>query len=85
MDAVVSTTHLKMKFYLEKNEIITLNADLGSTQRCHFLSFKMDRERFGEISKKKHGKKIEVNLVALTRCYKLDDLKIKNTSGGTRN
>lgn len=73
---------LKMKLYSIRDEIITVNADLGSTQRCHFLSLKMDQEGSVETSKKKHSKKVEVNLVASTKQWKLDDLKMKATYGG---
>lgn len=67
LGVVAFTFHLKMKFYLLKDEIIMLYADFDSGQRCHFLSPKSDQERLTSetVKKKKHRKEAKVNLADL--------------------
>lgn len=67
LGVVASTFQVKMKFYSLKDEIIMLNADLDSRQRCHFLSPKFDQEEptLETAKKKKHGKEADVNLADL--------------------
>lgn len=40
LGAVACTVHLTMKFYSLTNEAITLNVDLESGHKCHYLSLK---------------------------------------------
>lgn len=47
LGAVASTVHLKMKFYSTEGEVITLDANLASAKRCHFLLLKSDDEYAG--------------------------------------
>lgn len=44
LGAAASTVHLKMKFYFTTNEIVTLHADLESSQRCHYMSLKTEHK-----------------------------------------
>lgn len=72
LEDIASIIHLKMKFYSVKDEIITINIDLGTTQRCHFLSLKKDlwdltsKTLKEGLTKKKQGKEPKINLVALS-------------------
>lgn len=44
LGAVLSTAHLKMKFYSTTDEAVTLQADLHSARRCHFIGLKEQGE-----------------------------------------
>lgn len=79
LEVVASTAHLKLKFYSLKDDVITLNADLISTQRCHILPLKSDQNEeptfVRKPKKKKHGKEANVNLVELVTRYDPDSLE----------
>lgn len=65
LEAVVSTIHLKMRFYTIKNDVKILDVDPGSAKRCHFLAMKSDEDHIDEVKpekKKKRDREADNNL-----------------------
>lgn len=78
LGAVASNVHLKMKFYSLKDEVITILANLESSQRCHYLFLKIDQEAQRSscpASRDRRGEKAEVNLAELDTRYDPDSSK----------
>lgn len=48
LGAVASTVHLKMRFYSDSDEVVTVPADLDAARRCQYLCLKAERMARGK-------------------------------------